>query len=264
MTAILNAFVTLSFAFVSSGDIPPLDPDIVLPIEEGCTAEPYYLWNTFYTPGWISNDTWYRQTPQHTIGKAMWYAPGIMDTTARYRGMNTDGFKGGVSVISPGNIGRVVWLKRPDMSWEGPYIVVDSSQRNHAYSHTVSQGEHVEVSFDIAREWGLVQLDKSVKKGYSVNEWVSSYDVELYFGLLPPKEDIGEPIRMEEWYRKTARFCDEEPNRRWELEGWEITNYEEYVLAANSEIENNVVELSHKITNIKDKKYHVYIKGIPQ
>ncbi len=152
-------------------------------------------------PSTISSESWWTPAPQHIVGKAVWYAPGIMEATARYRGMSFDGFVGGVSLMSPADIGETVWLKRPGYGWEGPFLVVDCAARQDFWVVVSEIKEVVEVDFETAKRWGMVEGDW---RGYSVNAWMTK-DVEVYKGVMPPIED-SEAIVYDEFLRETVEW----------------------------------------------------------
>lgn len=204
------------FSAISPTDISGLTID----------CKPHYLDN-YYLPAWVTNDTWYREMPQYTAGKAVWYAPNLMNSTALMRGMNLDGFKGGVATNSVDMMGKVVWLKRQNLSWEGPFLVVDVSQRNHAYHHAVNVKTIVEVDFETAIEWGITSYNQKAQKGYTINRWYEG-NVEMWVGLEPPQELNENPTIYSEWYKEHAEFCDGQPNRRWKTQDWMIMNYDDY------------------------------------
>lgn len=190
--------------------------------EEGCA----YIDREFCVPGMISNETWYTPAPDHIIGKAVWYAPYVMEATAEWRGMELDGFLGGVSLFSPEDIGEIAWLKRPNMEWEGPFLVVDASQRNHMYTTIIYVNEVVEVDFDTAERWGMVMWLDVNTNSYQINDWMIR-DVEVYKGLQPPVDSI--PTNYSDWFLNMVTFNNEE-NHLWlhaDIEN-EIKNIADY------------------------------------
>lgn len=220
---ILIAAVILTSSFLSPFVPNPTPP----PNTVDC--QPHAV-NGYSLPGWVTNNTWYREMPQYTTGKAVWYAPHLMETTAQFRGMSLDGFMGGVATNSVGMMGKVIWLKRPGLSWEGPYLVVDVGQRNHAYHQAINVGTIVEVDFETAARWGIVTKTTG-GKGYRVNYWAVK-DVQMWVGLEPPNMAAGsampDPINYHDWYLQNAQICDGEPNRKWKLTEDMIADYEDY------------------------------------
>lgn len=189
--------------------------------------------------GLISNETWWTPQPTHTIGKAVWYAPGIMKATAEVRGMDLDGFVGGVSLFSPADIGEIVWLKRPGKIWEGPFLVVDASQRGHMLVTVTENKEVVEVDFPTARRWGMVDGDWS---GYSINQWMIR-NVQVYKGVHPPFER-SEAERYDSFFFRTLFYTDRE-NAMWSPKFIKFANYNEYrtELITNLGLKDTIVQL---------------------
>lgn len=194
--------------------------------------------------GLISNETWWTPQPTHTIGKAVWYAPGLMKATAEVRGMDLEGFVGGVSLFSPADIGEVVWLKRPGKMWEGPYLVVDASQRGHMLVTVTDNKEVVEVDFPTARRWGMVEGDWS---GYDINDWMIR-NVQVYKGVHPPFEK-SDPVRYDSFFYRNLSFTDRE-NAMWSPKFIKFANYDEYRTELIEEL--GVFDLMSKAEKAKD------------
>lgn len=192
----------------------------------------------YCVPGRISSETWWTPAPQHGYGKAVWYAPYLMNATAEWRGMSLEGFEGGVAMMSPADIGQVVWLKRPGSTleggaWEGPFLVVDVSASMHMWTTITQIGEIVEVDFQTAQRWGMVEGNVN---GYSINEYMIR-DVEVYKGLHPPFEE-SVAVDYVEWYKSVLSWGDGS-YARWSTDDIEIFNYEQYqaVLASYLQID---------------------------
>jgi hypothetical protein len=122
-------------------------------------GNPYdgYWWYGYeaWVPGYISLETWYTPAPRHSAGGAVFYAPGVMEATGYQRGFTFEGFLDGVSLMSPADIGQTVWLKRPGLGWEGPFLVVDCARRSDMWPVVVSRDEVVEVGWQTATRWGM-------------------------------------------------------------------------------------------------------------
>lgn len=141
-----------------------------------CVA--YYGAERFCVPGNITLKTWFTPAPEYMEGNAVWYSPQLMEATARYRGLDLKGYLDGVSLMSPADIGKTVWIHHPDLGWEGPYLVVDCAQQNHMYGVIVSRDEVVEVGYTTAVRWGMVN-------NYRVYEYRIE-GVEVYVGETLP------------------------------------------------------------------------------
>lgn len=107
----------------------------------------------FCTPGYITREGQFFDSPTDFYGVMSSYAPGIMEAQVAHRKL-PEGTRG-VALMSCGDIGKKVWLRPPDRSWEGPFISVDCSQRNHMYYHVVGMGLVVEVGFKQTEKWGF-------------------------------------------------------------------------------------------------------------
>ena len=64
--------------------------------------------------------------------------------TAEYRGLDLDGYAGGVALMACGDLGREVWLQ-VDGAWHGPFLSVDCAARQH-YRRRLERGDVVELS----------------------------------------------------------------------------------------------------------------------
>jgi len=146
-----------------------------------------------WIPGMISNRSWFLASPQHTIGAATYYANGVMEATARSRGMSLSGFVGGVSLISPADIGQTVYLRRQTEDWEGPFLVVDCARRSDMWGVVYYRGEVVEVDFHTAIRWGMVNPTTYKRISYRMD------GVEVWKGRHPP-EDGGQPLDLRQYW----------------------------------------------------------------
>jgi len=129
-----------------------------------CTAEHLVTYNT-----------WMTGHPVLSTGAAVFYAPDIMEGTARYRGYDLSDYVDGVSLMSPSDIGATVWIKYNGV-WEGPFLSVDTAQQNHMCQAIQTRGEVVEVGYKTAQRWGMVDWPK-------VHEW----KVDVQVSLIPPE-----------------------------------------------------------------------------
>lgn len=208
-------------------EVPPDDyvPPALITWEINCDNRNLldgYLNRGFCVPGYIDNTTWFSPAPRHIIGKATWYSEGLMKATANWRGMDLTGFVGGVSLMSPADIGEVVWLKRPGENWEGPFLVVDCSTRGDMYATIVYVKESVEVDFKTAVRWGMVSQNEKEIYHWGLNE------VEVYKGLRPPED--SSPVIYADWFLQGVAFDNiYEINKRWSIEMTRYKNYADYL-----------------------------------
>ena len=103
----------------------------------------------------VSHKTWMASYPQHIVGKASYYGEGLMESQFEYRGVDPTRYLGGVAMMSPVAMLSTIWLKPPHTGvWEGPYISVDASQREHFCMNVYQRGLAVEVSYETWKRWG--------------------------------------------------------------------------------------------------------------
>jgi hypothetical protein len=169
-----------------------------------------YWWDGWWVPGYISIETWYARAPIYSYGGAVFYAPNVMEGTARYRGYDLEGYLDGVALMSPADIGRTVWLRRPGEAWEGPFLVVDCARRGDMWPIAVVREEVVEVGFQTALRWGMVVggegwwRTRSAKlKGVEV--WIGDY-LPKYL-TEPTDYRMPEAVYYPDWLEDGAEFA---------------------------------------------------------
>jgi len=184
-----------------------------------------YWWHDHevWVPGYISIETWFAPAPDHFGGRVVYYAQGIMEATARWRGLSLDGYVDGVALMSPADIGHKVWIKF-DGLWEGPFLVVDCARRGDMYPVIMHREEAVEVGWETAQRWNL-------EPPYP--------DVEV--SKMKPR--AGEGVVLSEWYEDVVEFTDSmgpwiyfRPPNEWRINGEWMTfnNYHELHEESNS------------------------------
>ncbi len=194
---------------------------LALTIISSCIAPPNVLdgycdaWGDF-VPGLITNETWMTGMPTHVEGKALFYGPYAMDATAEYRGIEYDDCLGGVSLMSPIDIGKKAWVKIDDI-WYGPYCVVDCSRRGDMYTNVVYREDVIEINFELALEVGMVSEHKDGE--YEVYEWFKW--VEVLVDVSPEEYSFdSEPIYYKEYFLENLEFATEyEPSVILTLDG---------------------------------------------
>jgi len=168
---------------------------------------PNYLYDGYwwrdetFVPGYISVETWFTPAPISIRGRAVYYAPGVMEATANVRGMSLDGYVDGVSLMSPADIGRKVWIKRAG-GWEGPFLVVDCARRGDMWPIIVGRQEVVEVGFKTAVAWGMARSMGGA--GWKAIRW-STDQVQVYIASKPPPIAVN-PADYSEWFLERATY----------------------------------------------------------
>ena len=205
------------------GTAPPQAEELDAPLSENACGEVC----------WIDNATYWTPAPQHITGRAVMYAPGVMEATARYNGFDLSGFKGGVAMSSAAQLGQVVWLRNAAIGeWEGPYLVVDVSSRASVWTHIVDRHQSVEVDFNTAVEWGMAKRGGDM--GYTILQG-GMLDVEVWTGLVPPDETVSssDATVYRDFFLNHAHFGDEGlgNNILWSTVYAEFTNFGGYQTA---------------------------------
>jgi hypothetical protein len=113
-----------------------------------------YWFHTNCIPGVVTKDFWLSPSPSHYVGGASAYSEGIMEQVAVNRGLSLNGVWGGVATMFCGDIGRTVYLRPfPQGRWQGPYLVVDCSAREHLYFNVILNKFAVEVDWQTWQRW---------------------------------------------------------------------------------------------------------------
>jgi hypothetical protein len=160
--------------------------------DNGNLLDGYWGFDGLWVPAMITQQTHFTSAPPHTSGYAVYYAPGVMKATANFVGYDLTGFLGGVAMMSCSDLGQIVWIRRTNEIWEGPYLVVDCAQWNHHWSIAINRDEVVEVGYKTAARWGIIE------------DWKT--EVEVIKSRWRPPEDLGEAIDYSEWFLEIAQY----------------------------------------------------------
>ena len=156
-----------------------------------------YWWRSEgFVPGMITRETHFLSAPPLTVGYATYYAKGLMEATAKYIGLDLSGYIDGVAMMSCADIGQTVWIKSyHDLfeGWEGPFLVVDCAEWDDHYAISVFRKEVVEVGFETAQRWGLI------------DQWTTPVYV-LKSRWKPPQDFISYSVVYHRWFKETARY----------------------------------------------------------
>lgn len=178
----------------------------------------------------ITVDTWFTPAPKYSYGKAVWYGRGVMEGTAYWRQLSLEDYLDGVALMSPADIGKTVWMRRPGHDWEGPYLVVDCAARGDMPRVAGVIGEVVEVGFETAVRWGMVNSDQT-----QVYKWMLR-DVEIYIDNDQPGESLSDPVYYPDWWVERAEYTkrfDPHPyymfGYGWNMRDGRILEFEDFI-----------------------------------
>lgn len=166
-----------------------------------------YFWHDLWIPGYPTQETHLLVNPPIVSGRAVFYGPGAMEATARYRHLDlTDEYVGGVSLLTCGDIGKKVWLKRPDKEWEGPFLVVDCAKRGDLWGIVNYRKEAVEVSFETALRWNMVEYTNESRNQYAVYKW---YIPSVLVSKFPPAYTHNLTVlSMSSWFNSVVDYSE--------------------------------------------------------
>ena len=164
--------------------------------DDGDIFDGGYWWGRFWVPGLVSEEKWSLGAPPYSVGRAVWYAEGVMEANMwlRWEWGQLDRYPSdyvdGVALMSPANIGDTVWLRAPGRGWEGPFVVADCAQRDDIYAIVRYRREVVEVGWETKQRWGMTTPLNGV-------EVVVAPDA---YGLWRVLETHYEPVDYREWW----------------------------------------------------------------
>jgi len=168
--------------------------------DDGNSFNGHWWKSRFWVPGYISNSTWFEPAPIVSHGNATFYAPWIMEATAKYRGFDLSNYVDGVTLMSPADIGAEVWLKPPWGDWEGPYLVVDCARRGDIWPVINFYGDVIELGFKTAERWGMVEQHSRWKA-------IRWKERDVLVSKVPPHlVDQYEVIDYSQWWINQAEF----------------------------------------------------------
>ena len=148
----------------------------------------YWQWD-YWVPGLVRVRSQFLELPLVYGGRAVWYAPGVMEATAEARGLSLLAYVDGVASMSCADLGLPLWIDR-GFGYEGPFLVVDCPQLDDIYSVVVHREEAIEVGWRTAEEWGIQS------GGWEVR--VSR--------VLPTLPNRIKQIRLRDWFLERAKF----------------------------------------------------------
>lgn len=121
----------------------------------------------------VAATVWAAPMPKHVNGLLVLYgSQRLSEANAEYRGYDLRPYKCGLAVMSPGDLGKVVWVRATGSEWFGPCLAVDTSAWKDFYANVYVRKEIAEIDIRAANALGF---DHGIKG-------------EAYVGLCPPEE----------------------------------------------------------------------------
>lgn len=192
-----------------------------------------YWWHNYWIPGIPTQETQMLMNPPIVRGVAVFYSPNVMEATAKAKELKIEEpYLDGVSLLTCGDIGKSVWIKRPKHPWEGPFLVIDCAKRGDLFGVINHKKEVVEVGFKTAQRWGMVILDGYYSKNYSVIVWGFR---DVLVSKYPPEYTRDfDILDMDNWFnsvlvfstnnidRNTCPLRYRPPKTKYDLPHWRI------------------------------------------
>jgi len=160
------------------------------------------------TPGYASKETWRRdeETPLIFYGRATYYHPGLMESTALLRGFDPDyldEFDCLVSGFFINDVGRTAWMLHEGNEYR--CLVVDNARARDIYKAVMINREAVEVSWEFAESRLGIDVSANgngvpvVAMAYqaekpTVQEWQQAVRLDEYLWSVWEGQHYAEPI----------------------------------------------------------------------
>lgn len=158
-----------------------------------------YCQDGYEVPALITYSTYMRTQPIHTIGRALYYAPGVMEYVAEHKGYDTSHVDGLVSLLSPSTVGWTFYIKAPTIDRWLLVMNVDAAAQQHYYPHIVFSDSPIEFSYPLAQMTGLIDwTDPETGDRY--------FDVQICLSLQPELDCADTPVDYERWFLETVEY----------------------------------------------------------
>ena len=124
----------------------------------------------------VSIATWLTASPTHAQGLLVRYgSQALVERVAAYRGYDLSPYpdRCGISLISPTDLGKVVWIKQADSSWYGPCLSMDTAAREH-------------FGWIVYHNWEVAEVPNSISERMGFENGQLG---EIFIGPCPPPSD---------------------------------------------------------------------------
>lgn len=151
----------------------------------------------------VALSVWLTPAPTHARGLLVYYGNDhLAYANADYRGYSLREMRDacGLSLMSPADLGKIVWVRLNDGSWYGPCSSVDVSARVDFYANVYIRHEIAEVTSTLRDKLQFI--------------YGSSATGEIYIGLCPP--NIESKTRAYAYEPQPLKFSGENnPYMQW-------------------------------------------------
>ena len=135
-------------------------------------------------------------TPTYYSTRAICQADGVIEATAALKGLSLLDVAGGIAINSCDYDGQIAHVRPPNGHWTR-VRVVDCVKREHAYYHSVTVWSALELSYQLALQFNVID--------HNPGGGVGMYDFEVCLSeTLDNCHGIGVPYR--DWFIESIRY----------------------------------------------------------
>jgi hypothetical protein len=156
-----------------------------------------YCSGGYYVERLITYSTWWQTQPTHTVGRALYYAEGVMESVAASKGYDTSGVEL-VSLLSPSTVGWTFHIRVPTLPGWIKVMDVDAAALHHYEPHILYADSPIEFSYALAVKTGLI--DWTDERGERF------FDAEICLSLHPERDCAGTPVDYRDWFLSIVRY----------------------------------------------------------
>lgn len=146
----------------------------------------------WHIPGLVSWDTWQTPSPTHFTTRALYQSPGVIERSAAYHNVSLSDVFDGVSLMSPADVGRTLWVRHAGGRWYKARSG-DAVAREHMWYHAFVVNSGIEFGYELAVELGAIGG--------------GAWDIEVCVTDARPEfVCAGDPVDYGDWLRSIMRF----------------------------------------------------------
>lgn len=197
---VVTAIICLALVFAPNAGAQEY-PEIGLWHYDGDESLLYdgYTVDGHFTPGYITRATWYLPPPKHFTTRALYQVRGLIDETARIRGIDTSDVDGLVSLMSPSALGWTMYVRPVETERWWRVRNTDGVGIAHYYFHAVTLDSGIELSYELAEAMDVI-------------EWINDDGTRYRYvevcitDAFPDESCPGAPVDFAEWFLDVVRY----------------------------------------------------------
>ena len=155
----------------------------------------------WWNDGLPSRHTYYMPAPIHFSTRALWQSPNMIQHTAAYNGVDLSDVIDGLSLMSPADVGKTVWVRVPGGVWIRSRNA-DAVWREHAIYHILYNDSGLEMGYILAEQTGVL----TYRTPYG---GIGMPGVEVCVTEGDPHAVCaGAPVDYSTWWESNLRFAE--------------------------------------------------------